>query len=191
MRKRRRKRFTYGKEKRDYTNHTIIVLAILIVVQSAVMFSLFPTEPALSSTGQIIPAAQQEIPIHVNGFEPATVTVSPSVLYMTSNCKRITMVTTEFQTYSINNGLENIVDFRPTVHDVFRDTAEGLGASVRMVKIESIVDSTYYAKLYVQQNGKLLELDAKPSDSVALAVRFNAPVYVSEAILQEHGENIC
>jgi bifunctional DNase/RNase len=60
-----------------------------------------------------------------------------------------------------------------------------------MVKIESFSGGAYFAKLLLQQGNKILNLDSRPSDAIAIAVRTNAPVYVSKDIMTMMGENVC
>ena len=185
-------KYTYGteKKKRDIRGPLIIILVVIIAVQAILLIRNPPETLSLPPLPGFQPGEYSDVPIPVDGYEKPDVSVSPSVIYLTSGCRQLAMVTTESQTYSIQNGLEKKIDFRPTTHDVFKDLVENFAMTVKAVKIESLEDSTYYSKLYIQQGNRLLGLDSKPSDSIAVAVRFDAPVYVKSEIMSQ-GENIC
>ena len=178
------------KRRRDVARFLLILLVAVILLQAAFLLHNYLNSLYTFSL-PAIPFSGGEAPVSLEGFEKVEVKVSPSVVYLTAGCKQLAMVTTDFQTYSIQNGLEKKIDFRPTTHDVFKDLVEGYGIGVRMVKIESLEDSTYYSKLYVQQGNKMLGLDTKPSDAIAIAVRFDAPVYISRGILDGNAKSIC
>jgi bifunctional DNase/RNase len=188
-----RRKFSYSGKRRDFSRVVITILVIVIAVQAAAIANTqlsLSSPQQLSSPPAITPGPSRD-PIPLEGYERPEVSVSPSVIYLTSGCRQLAMVTTEFQTYSIQNGLDKKIDFRPTVHDVFKDLIENFGMTVKAARIESLEESTYYAKLYVQQGSRILGLDAKPSDSIAVAVRFDAPVYVKSEIMETHGKDIC
>lgn len=72
---------------------------------------------------------------------------------------------------------------RPLTHDLLRNVIESLGGELDMVVIDNIEESTYYATLYVRdQNGEVHKIDARPSDSIALALRADSPIYISEEV---------
>lgn len=85
--------------------------------------------------------------------------------------------------------LENIQVPRPTTHDLLKSSIESLYGKLERVAIHSVDESsgTFYAKLVLSQAGKLepIEVDARSSDSIALALRFKAPIFVSEAVLSQ------
>jgi bifunctional DNase/RNase len=71
---------------------------------------------------------------------------------------------------------------RPLTHDLLLDAIEKLGATLDKVVITELKDSTFFAEVHVTRAGGALVLDARPSDSIALAVRRNRPIFVSEAV---------
>jgi bifunctional DNase/RNase len=74
---------------------------------------------------------------------------------------------------------------RPLAHDLIKAILKSLGGDLDMIVIDSIQDSTYFATLYVRdQTGKTHEIDARPSDSIAIALRLGSPIYVSEEVFQ-------
>lgn len=73
---------------------------------------------------------------------------------------------------------------RPLTHDLFTTVVEGLGSELLRVLITKVVDNTYYASLILQADGEVLSVDARPSDSIALALRADAPIFADEALLE-------
>ncbi|HSG08467.1 MAG TPA: bifunctional nuclease family protein [Longimicrobiales bacterium] len=73
---------------------------------------------------------------------------------------------------------------RPLTHDLLVSVLKGLGGSVKKVIITRVEDSTYFAELIVHQNGHVLSLDARPSDSIALALRVNAKIFADNDLLE-------
>lgn len=74
---------------------------------------------------------------------------------------------------------------RPLTHDLLKVLLKSLGGDLDMIVIDSIQDSTYYATLYVRDKaGRIHEIDARPSDSIALALRTSSPIYISDEVFQ-------
>jgi hypothetical protein len=76
---------------------------------------------------------------------------------------------------------------RPLTHDLLRNTVEALGASVDSIKINDLMNDTFYAKIVFNVEGEKLEIDARPSDALALAVRVDVPIYAEESVLDKAG----
>jgi uncharacterized protein len=76
---------------------------------------------------------------------------------------------------------------RPMTHDLLKQVLVGLGGELRRVAITALRDNTYLAELLVVREGRLFEVDARPSDSIALALRADAPIFVSEDLLDRSG----
>jgi len=74
---------------------------------------------------------------------------------------------------------------RPLTHDLLKSTIEELGGGLEKVVIDKLVENTFHAKLVIKINGELKIIDARPSDSIALAVRMKAPIFVEDAVLEE------
>ncbi len=72
---------------------------------------------------------------------------------------------------------------RPMTHDLIRTILERVEITLDRVVIDDFWNSVYYAKLYIKHNREEFEIDARPSDSIALAMRFGAPIFVAEGIL--------
>ncbi len=74
---------------------------------------------------------------------------------------------------------------RPQTHDLLSNTIEALGATVDRIEIAELKQTTFYARIFLRRGDKVIELDARPSDAVALAVATNAPMFVAERVLAE------
>src|SRR5918994_7411873 len=83
--------------------------------------------------------------------------------------------------------LEDVETPRPMTHDLIKDLLDELGARVERVVVSDLRDSTFYADIIVSMAGSVHSVSARPSDAVALAVRFGAPVFAEEGVLDEAG----
>ncbi|HSO28375.1 MAG TPA: bifunctional nuclease family protein [Candidatus Sulfomarinibacteraceae bacterium] len=81
--------------------------------------------------------------------------------------------------------LQGISAERPLTHDLFAAALEQLGVRIDRVVISELADETYHARLFLERNGEAFELDARPSDSVALAVRADVRILVAEEVLAQ------
>ncbi len=83
--------------------------------------------------------------------------------------------------------LENIKAPRPFTHDLVRSIIDSFSISVTEVMIDELKNETFYAKVICEMNGVSHEIDARPSDAIAVAVRCESPIYVSEDVMNEAG----
>jgi len=73
---------------------------------------------------------------------------------------------------------------RPLTHDLLASVVVGLGGALQRVLITKVVDNTYYAELIIQRGGELISVDARPSDSIAVALRMKAAIYTNDELLE-------
>lgn len=73
---------------------------------------------------------------------------------------------------------------RPLTHDLLTTVVDGLGSELLRVLITRVVDNTYYASLVLRADGEVISIDARPSDSIALALRAEAPIFADETLLE-------
>ena len=76
---------------------------------------------------------------------------------------------------------------RPMTHDLMKNLIENLQGEVASVCIHSVEDGTYFGRVTLHADGQTIDIDARPSDAIALALRFEAPIYVAEEVIEEHG----
>ena len=101
--------------------------------------------------------------------------------------RRLPIIIGAFEAQAIALELEKIQPPRPMTHDLLRDTFEALDAEVIDVVVDELREGTFFAKVRYIAGGDEGQLDARPSDAVALAVRVDAPIYVAPAVLDEAG----
>ena len=91
------------------------------------------------------------------------------------------------ETHSITTVIDGTKPPRPMTHDLMLYMLTAMGASVLKITIEEIIDSTFYAKIQLRRDEEIYTLDARPSDSIALALRANAPIFIAKSVLEEAG----
>jgi hypothetical protein len=74
---------------------------------------------------------------------------------------------------------------RPMTHDLFTDMLEQLGAQVVRITVTELRENTFYAQITVQLDGSEIEVDSRPSDAIALAIRAEAPIFAAERVIEE------
>jgi uncharacterized protein len=81
--------------------------------------------------------------------------------------------------------LQGLTADRPLTHDLFASALESLGVRVDKVVISTLAEETYHARLHLERNGDTFEIDSRPSDALALAVRTGGRIFASEAVLEQ------
>lgn len=90
-----------------------------------------------------------------------------------------------YEATSIDRRVKDIPSPRPLTHDLLVNLVETMGGEFHDVVISELREHTYYAVLRVRQEGELLEIDARPSDAIAIAVTCDLPIYVNEEVLND------
>ena len=80
--------------------------------------------------------------------------------------------------------IEKIATARPMTHDLFRNLLFGLDLGVKKVVVSDLREDTYYAVIWLERDGKMIALDSRPSDALAIALRLDCPIYVDEIVLK-------
>ena len=92
-----------------------------------------------------------------------------------------------FEADAIAIPMQNVPVSRPLTHDLLKGVVEQLGGKITRVLINELADETFYAKLIVDLNGRDVEVDARPSDAIAVAIRAKVPIFVEEAVFDQAG----
>jgi len=166
-------------------------IALAAVVAVAFLTGIFAGSRTGIPAGGMLTELDGIPQLSTEGFSKADVQVGPLMIYLTSGCYRLSIITNEIQADSIGKGIQNITDERPTTHDTLNSILENFNIQPLMVKVESLRDGTYYSKILLRQGNEILNLDTRPSDAIAVAVRAGAPVYVKNELLEKAGEKIC
>ncbi|MCL6630719.1 MAG: bifunctional nuclease family protein, partial [Armatimonadetes bacterium] len=107
------------------------------------------------------------------------------VLLRDKQSRKVLIYVGRFEAYAISAALENIPFDRPMTHDLLKSVLERLGGRVERILIDDLWQDTYYAKICVSTNGNTVEIDSRPSDAIALALRTKAPIYMAESVIQQ------
>ena len=128
----------------------------------------------------------QLVPMSIKGLMLDPVSNSPIVVLKDDQEKYFLPIWVGiFEANAIALQLENITTPRPMTHDLLRNMISELNAQVIRVVINDLRDSTFFAQIRLITDGKTLELDARPSDAIALALRTEAPIFVAQSVLDQ------
>lgn len=86
---------------------------------------------------------------------------------------------------SISIAIDGTPPPRPLTHDLLKSVLERLNASIEFVLVDDLYNNTYYAKLSVRVDSKVMDIDCRPSDAIAVALRAKVPIYVADRVLEE------
>ena len=126
------------------------------------------------------------IEMKVNGLAIDSTSKMPVVILTDQEEKRFLPIWIGvYEADAILVALEDIKVPRPMTHDLRRNRLETLHITVDRVVIHDIKNNTFFARLLVEQNGTVLEVDSRPSDAIALAVHVGCPIFVAEEVLDE------
>jgi hypothetical protein len=126
------------------------------------------------------------VTVHSIGLDPASNT--PLVILKESGGPRALPIWIgSAEALAINLALEGVVLERPLTHDLIKSMLDGLGAKVEKIVITELKGSTFFAQIMLRSDGRLMAVDARPSDSIAIALRTSSPIFVDEEVLGRHG----
>ncbi|NEM99018.1 bifunctional nuclease family protein [Pontibacter burrus] len=101
--------------------------------------------------------------------------------------RRLPIIIGMFEAQSIAIQIEKINPNRPLTHDLFKSFAEQVNVSITEVLISDLKEGVFYSKIMCTDGDKEFELDARPSDAIAIGLRFGVPIYTVESVLSEAG----
>ncbi|MBK8562674.1 MAG: bifunctional nuclease family protein [Saprospiraceae bacterium] len=109
------------------------------------------------------------------------------VLGEQNGTRRLPIVIGGFEAQAIAVAMERMAPNRPLTHDLFKNAFETFSIDLKEVIINNLLDGIFYARLVCERNGEVYEIDSRTSDALAMAVRFNCPIYTYEFILDAAG----
>jgi bifunctional DNase/RNase len=101
--------------------------------------------------------------------------------------RRLPIIIGMFEAQAIAIEIEKIVPNRPMTHDLFKSFAHSFKYSVKEIIISDLKEGVFFAKIVCENDNKTVEIDARPSDAIAIGLRFNAPIFTFENIMSEAG----
>jgi len=90
-----------------------------------------------------------------------------------------------FEAQAIALALQDLKPPRPLTHDLTKSLIEKLKGKIEKVVISDLKNNTFYARIMMRKNGEALDIDSRPSDAIALALRFKVPIYIDEIVLDK------
>lgn len=101
--------------------------------------------------------------------------------------RRLPIVIGGFEAQAIAVAMERMTPSRPLTHDLFKNSMDTFNVVLKEIVINNLLDGIFYARLVCEKDGQVLEIDSRTSDALAMAVRFNCPIYTFEFILDAAG----
>ncbi len=121
----------------------------------------------------------------VNGLALDMTTNSPVVILSASDSDRLLPIWIgHYEALAIAMELSGVTSRRPLTHDLLKSVIATLGGKVQKVEVTELKEQTFYAKIYIEVNSSILAVDARPSDSIALALKTKVPLWVAEELFQ-------
>jgi bifunctional DNase/RNase len=128
--------------------------------------------------------AMVEVRVVHLGIDPAT--NSPVVILKETEGERVLPIWIgPAEASAIALELQGVKYVRPLTHDLVKQIIVGLGANLRRVLITQVKDNTYYAELHLYRDNHVIQIDARPSDSIAVALRLKAPIFTHDDLLEQ------
>lgn len=109
------------------------------------------------------------------------------VLGETEGSRRLPIIIGMFEAQAIAIEIEKIIPNRPMTHDLFKSFAHSFNYKVKEIVISDLKEGVFFAKIVCDNGNDMVEIDARPSDAIAIGLRFDSPIYTYEAILAEAG----
>jgi len=170
----------------SYRTLTIILLLVTICLTA---YILFPQQINQDIAYLVFPD------LSTKGYTEValSVDVDTGTIKLGGNCYQLSATVERSQAESIQNGIDDVVGSRPNIHDLFNDMLKVLDIKILMIKITEFRDGTYHSSMIAKQGNTILNLEARPSDAIAIATRtdYLVPIYVNETLLKTMGEKIC
>ena len=142
-------------------------------------------KPAIDRSPQSVAGVEELIPVTVYQLAVDPATRQPVVTLADKGEKRALFIWIGLaEARAIYSELEGVEPQRPLTHDLLEDVILNAQAEVRQIVVTHARDNIYFASVYLQRTYKLIEIDARPSDALVLALKFKAPVYVSRELFE-------
>ena len=130
------------------------------------------------------PAERIEVKFHNLTIDPGT--RQPVVMLADFDKKRALLIWIGiFEARAIHSEIQGIEPFRPLTHDLLKSIIQETDGHIERIIITHVEESVFFATIEIKQNGSLKEIDARPSDSIVMALKFEAPIFVSKKLFDE------
>ncbi len=131
-----------------------------------------------------VAAAKAEVEMQIRGLMIDPLTNMPIVVLKDVASDTVLPIWVGiFEANAIALELDKTATQRPMTHDLMRNMARALNGVVRKIVVSELRDDTFYAVIWLEQGGETIAMDSRPSDAIALALRWDCPIYASRAVL--------
>jgi bifunctional DNase/RNase len=126
-----------------------------------------------------------QIEMTIKGLMIDPITNMPIIILRDQEGQRILPIWVGvFEANAIALQIENVQTPRPMTHDLLKNVIDDLSAQVERIVVTDLKENTFYALIHLRKNGHSIEVDARPSDAIALALRTRSPIFVEEAVIE-------
>ena len=126
-----------------------------------------------------------EVEMKIRGLMMDPVTNMPIVILKDINGNTVLPIWVGvYEANAIALEIEKVATPRPMTHDLIKNLLVGLNTAVQKVVVNELKEETYYALIWLEQNGQTISIDSRPSDALALALRLDCPIFVDEEVLK-------
>jgi bifunctional DNase/RNase len=139
---------------------------------------------------RVEPPAEPDVEVRIRGLMMDPSTHSPVVVLNDIAGEVVLPIWVGmFEANAIALEIEKATLPRPMTHDLLRNVIDGLNARVTRVVVGSLLENTFHATIWIDQQGEMVAIDARPSDAIALALRADCPIFVSRRVLDRAKES--
>ena len=172
---------------------TYLIMLLLVIVIILVSFMLyFVTKPAASGElPEAKPTETPELSVPSGFIKPDSIEVTGTSVLIKKGCRALSADTTPERAIGIFNALYNRTDQRPDIYEGFASLLQSFDIKIEYVLVQSFENNTFYSDAYFRSGNDILQLDMKPSDAMAIALRAGANIYFNTTLFNEISENIC
>jgi len=126
-----------------------------------------------------------EVEMKIRGLLMDPVTNTPIVILRDSDSETVLPIWVGvYEANAIALEIEKVSTPRPMTHDLIKNVLAGLDARVHKVVVTELREDTFYAVIWMERDGKIISVDSRPSDALALALRVDCPIFVEEEVLK-------
>ena len=126
-----------------------------------------------------------EVEMKIRGLMMDPVTNMPIVILKDAEGKSVLPIWVGvYEANAIALEIEKVATPRPMTHDLIRNILRGMTSGVRKVVVSELKDDTFFALIWIEHNGEMISIDARPSDALAVALRLDCPIYVDDDVLK-------
>ena len=126
-----------------------------------------------------------QVEMTIKGLMVDPITNMPIIILRDKDGQRVLPIWVGvFEANAIALQIENVTTPRPMTHDLLRNVISDLQAQILRIVVSDLKENTFYALIYIQRNGDVIAIDARPSDAIALALRARVPIFVEDTVIE-------